>query len=160
MKAGKNEMKNNIPLGEEELRNLEMIVLYHGTNGELVDNILNKGLLPWNLVGGHNWDMLGGDMFGFYTPKINCVYLATFDRALEYANYLVQDGVSKDVVVIELEVDTKRLLPDEDSNEKTWSESFLKVGCCAHKGIIDPGKIKRIYGADKRIVYQRNNVAT
>jgi len=139
---------------EEKLKNLERVVLFHGTSERFIERILEKGLLPWNQNMGHNWDS-EGDIFGFFTPQIDCVYFGTFEKAACFC-FIVNKKRDAKGVVIEAELDTPKLLPDEDSRTRTWYQSFLSIGSCAHNGIVTPEKIIGVYTAQGKEIWQAN----
>ena len=137
----------------ERLKNLEKIMLYHGTGGKWFDSILKIGLIPWNLGIGHNWDPLGIDMYGFYTPRMDCVYFGGYDKAEGYASFWVEDKKCKDGIVVEAVLDTKNLLADEYSRKKTWMDSYVSIGRCAHLGMVPAEKITKVYDLKRKVIF-------
>ena len=126
--------------------NLNKIRLYHGTSSDKLDSILKSGLLPWGQLGKHNWEC--EDMFGTYTPKEDCVYLANLDKARHYAEVI---GGSNGII-LDVKVTCNVLEEDEDSKQRGWMNSLLYNGTCAHKGIIPVKNIKNIYDLNKKLI--------
>jgi hypothetical protein len=137
-------------LTEEGLKQLSVITLFHGTVSDL-DSILSKGILPWNEIGSHNSEM-DEDFFGLYTPKIGHVYFAFFERARRYAFSLSEENGGMPII-IEAELDTSNLEPDEDSREKTWHKSLKATRTCSHQGNVGVEKIKAVYDIKGNIIY-------
>ena len=111
--------------------------LYHGTSIKNLGNLLEKGILPWNLLGKHNWES-ESDLDGIFTPKKDCVYLGNLKKAKNYAKF-VGNGV-----VLKVEVNVDKLEFDEDSFKSNWKDSLRFNGTCAYHGIIIPEQIKKI----------------
>lgn len=131
-------------MSRKDLKSLDKIVLYHGTSDLFIKDIRKRGLLPWNMLSsGHNWQ-IDSDMFGVYTPRIDCVYFALKDRATSYAEYKAE-STEDNPILVKVCLDTKRLMPDEDSRRRTWYDSLKSIGCCSYAGKIDTSMILGIY---------------
>ena len=139
---------------ENELKELTSIVLFHGTSGEIMNSILSEGVLPWNKCKGHNWDN-GFDFFGIFVPKMDHVYFASFDAAKNYAMHVVDHNAGGKAIIIEAELNTSKLGPDEDSRKETWYQSFLSANVCSHKGKVSVEQIRRIYDCNGNIIYPK-----
>lgn len=117
---------------------MAMLNLYHGTSRENLGSLLEKGILPWNLIGRHNWGS-ESDLEGIFTPKKDCVYLGSFCRAKDYAYLAGGNGI-----VLRVEINTNKLESDEDSFQNTWKDSLKFNETCAYHGKILPKQIKEI----------------
>jgi len=122
------------------------IVLYHGTTSVFLDDIIQFGLKPNDQTGNSS---LGCGGF----PGL--VYLGKPREAWKAACQAKSNG--GEPVMLEVVVDTARLVPDEDSGLNPlwenkdymkreddldpWLQSLLCAGSCAHKGVIDSGSI-------------------
>ena len=128
------------------------ITLFHGTSFEYLDSILEKGLLPWNFLGRHNW-YDDCDMTGFYTPKRDCVYLAKFPRAKIYSESIG----GREGVILQVHCPVNNLEGDEDSNRKDWESSLSSTGTCAYRGVLPAESIKRVIDLNGTILFNDYN---
>jgi len=113
------------------------ITLYHGTSRKYLENLLQKGILPWGNLGKNNWES-EMDFYGLFTPKKDCVYLGYFNEAERYAKF------EEEGIVLKVKVNVNNLEADEDSSQKNWKDSLRLNGTCAYCGIISPNKIKEV----------------
>ena len=143
-------------------------ILYHGTSTKYLDKILKKGLTPRKSLGvKSNWDAESRD---------DMIYLTS-----AYAPYFAQACVGSnggDPLVLEVEVESNNLYPDEDFLEqylrnknitkgdihertkfykdnlevfKHYTKKSLNgLGNACHKGIIYPKRIRRYVVLDAR----------
>jgi len=116
---------------------MAMLNLYHGTSRENLKSLLEKGILPWNIIGKHNWES-ESDLEGIFTPKKDCVYLGSFSKAKNYANSMGNG------IILGVKVNVNRLEFDEDSFQDNWKDSLRFNGTCAYHGTIFPEQIKKI----------------
>lgn len=102
----------------------DKVILYHGTNTDNLDKILEDGLCPRGNNKG-NWEHT-------IRSRNDMVYLTN-----SYAVYFAMCSIPKDSkaspVVLEVEVDTKSLYPDEDfmeqatRNNAMWQDYFMSI---------------------------------
>ena len=108
----------------------DKVVLYHGTNTANLKKILKDGLCPRGNNEG-NWTHT-------ISSRNDMVYL-TNSYAVHFAMCSMSEddmhGMVVDPVVLEIEVDTKNLYPDEDFMEQAtrtnsmWQGYFDDIGC-------------------------------
>ena len=112
----------------------DKVVLYHGTNTANLKKILKDGLCPRGNNEG-NWEhTIGSRNDMVYLTNSYAVYFAMCSMSnlaiLESENEMLVDPV-----VLEVEVDTKNLYPDEDFMEQAtrtnsmWQGYFDDIGC-------------------------------
>lgn len=144
------------------------MVLWHGTNEEHLESILERGLLPGDAAGQSNWDK--------YPARPGMVYLSD-GLAWRFAVHtLLQETAGEysplyHPVIVEVNVGAEHLLPDEDclgqimaiqrgeplrgasaavtvqmmrENRDLWRYSLGQTGTVAHEGPIPPRQIRRV----------------
>lgn len=137
------------------------MILYHGTTSSALLTILEKGIQPRGAKDSI-WDKC--------PSRPDCVYLTNAYGFYYAGNAVAEKG---DMLILEVEVKTDLLLPDEDFIEQAmrsgmetdvdynmlavtwdirdnlpdykryWCDSLAGLGNAAHQGIIYPGQIKR-----------------
>lgn len=116
---------------------IDKIILYHGTTDRLLERICRDGLLPRDMSGIEATDAGYDDNPLSPSPSLEGrVYLGVKSIARGFGSERAVDKWGGTRVVIGVEVDTKNLVPDEDSKKETWYESLEVCGCCAHRGKI------------------------
>jgi hypothetical protein len=131
---------------------IETIILYHGTSSLHLESILKEGLKPRNETGISTWE---ADQIESQPNKVYlgtryiakkmgeaAVHRHTFYEKVHFSKILEGEVF---LVLIELEVDTSNLAPDEDSGELTWYQSLMMNRTCAYNGRVPPEKIRRIW---------------
>ncbi|MNN27535.1 hypothetical protein D3C81_1410730 [compost metagenome] len=135
-------------------RSNQTVELYHGTGSQFLEGIFAKGLLPNSVTGLLNSGLESSEGTEAFIPSLNTqgIYLASEDSAEEYANsaVYVDETMPAFPVIIKVEVDDSKLLPDMDdlgSNYKfddkslLWEQSFEKIHQVVHNGTIDLSQI-------------------
>lgn len=146
-----------------------MTLLYHGTNGRWLANILKNGLRPrGQSKTRNNWKHVA------HQSNAACVYLT--DSYAPYFAFNAARGKDPTCTVVEVDtdlLDPKLLLPDEDALEQAgrghdnvpgnmsartlhyrrilhqwvdsdaWTASLKILGTCAYAGPVPPGAITR-----------------
>ena len=110
----------------------DKVVLYHGTNTANLNKILKDGLCPRGNKGG-NWEhTIGSRNDMVYLTNSYAVYFAMCSMSnlaiLESENEMLVDPV-----VLEVEVDTKNLYPDEDFMEQA-TRTYFRDNISEYKG--------------------------
>jgi len=107
----------------------DKVILYHGTNTANLKKILKDGICPRGNNEG-NWEHTirsRNDMV--YLTNSYAVYFAMCSMSEDDMHSMVVDPV-----VLEVEVDTKSLYPDEDfmeqatRNNAMWQDYFMSIG--------------------------------
>jgi hypothetical protein len=102
----------------------DKVILYHGTNTDNLDKILQDGLCPRGNNKG-NWEHT-------IRSRNDMVYL-TNSYAVYFAMCSIPEDSKASPVVLEVEVDTKSLYPDEDFLEQAtrtnemWQDYFMSM---------------------------------
>ena len=102
----------------------DKVILYHGTNTDKLDKILEDGLCPRGDNKG-NWEHT-------IRSRNDMVYL-TNSYAVYFAMCSIPEDSKANPVVLEVEVDTKSLYPDEDFLEQAtrtnemWQDYFMSM---------------------------------
>lgn len=137
------------------MKKTKNFILYHGTNSERLKGILkSSAILPSSVTGIFINGVEGDDgEVGFVPSKnANGVYLGNEKVAEQYGESaaFAEEIMPAFGVVIKVEVDKNKLLPDMDDLGKDykfsnimepWEESYLKLGQCVHEGEIPLNQI-------------------
>ena len=124
------------------------INLYHGTSFEYLPNIASQGLLPGSEFGDRGgWtDAHGGEESVKNSQGL--IFLTNnLDDASSWACGGNVRGDTDPVIVLEINIDESKLLPDFNDcpNAKDWKESLSKCNQVSYNGSIPPNQIIKIY---------------
>jgi hypothetical protein len=114
--------------------------LFHVTDARGLVGISRDGaILPGSETGRRTWRNPGenGD-------KGRKVYLADREQADKIAGW-IQDHKGGSLYILEVDADSSKLEPDEDSGKDTWQESLSTpgIGSCAHRGRVPNWRVAR-----------------
>jgi hypothetical protein len=135
------------PGGSDVYRKFEQggITLYHGTSSALWPTIQRKGLRPRRLTGqpptygdvGSGGAKPGDERLVYFTvgSNLNAAHFAARDAVSKYGGEGIVVGVKSNAL------DVTRLVPDEDSRQRTWEDSIKTLGAVGYMGVVSPTKL-------------------
>lgn len=130
----------------------DKVILQHGTTDVFLENILKKGLLSRKETNNSTYS-------GNIISNPDLVYLGFMGTS--GLGWNITQIVGGNFVNFEVVVDTKTLVPDEDSNEDAWWKSIAKIRTCATNKPVTSENILSYYikpDCDKVILHQPSSI--